>query len=162
MEKGCHIPQYWIIRLVLNRSRESWDTFQLSLSLNYFKCISLSAMYKTRNTGMGNGMRGTWGIGEMLYSRECCQTFRGMSSNIRGNVTKHSGECRQIFRGMSPNILANVVKNSGEYSKIFENNLWHVVKHSMESMKGFGWMYIIVLDTGDQIMNFTYLLKNRY
>ena len=87
---------------------------------------------------MGNGMRGTWGIGEMLYSRECCQTFRRMSSNIWGNVTKHSGECRQIFRGMSPNILANVVKNSGEYSKIFENNLWHVVKHSMESMKGFG------------------------
>ena len=50
---------------------------------------------------------------------------------------------------MSPNISGNVVKNSGEYLKIFENNLWHVVKHSVESMKGFGWMYIIALDTGD-------------
>ena len=95
-------------------------------------------MYKTRNTGTGNGMLGMQGIGGMLYSEECCQTFRGMSSNIPENVTKHSGECHQIFWGMSPNILANVVKHSGEYLKIFENNLWHVVKHSMESMKGFG------------------------
>ena len=28
-------------------------------------------------------------------------------------------------------------------------NMWHVIKHSMESMKDFGWMYIIALDTGD-------------
>ena len=33
--------------------------------------------------------------------------------------------------------------------RIFEDNLWHVVKHFVESMKGFGWMYIIALDTGD-------------
>ena len=33
-------------------------------------------MYKTRNTGTGNGIRGT---GEILYSGECCRTFRGMS-----------------------------------------------------------------------------------
>ena len=57
--------------------------------------------------------------------------FRGMSSNIPGNVLKHSGECpRKIQR-------------------IFKNDLWYVVKHSVESMKGFGWMYIIALDTGD-------------
>ena len=74
-------------------------------------------MYKTRNTGTGNGLRGTRGIGGMLYSGECPQTFRGMSPNIRG---------------MSPNIPGNVVKNFGE------NNLWHVVKHSVESIKGFG------------------------
>ena len=77
-------------------------------------------MYKTRNTGTGNGMRRTRGIGGMLYSGECSQTFRGMTSNIPGNVAKHSGECpRKIQRR-------------------FENNLWHVVKHSVESMKGFG------------------------
>ena len=89
-------------------------------------------MYKTRNTGTGNGMRGTRGIGGMLYSGECPETFRGMSPNIPGNVLKHSGECPQTFRGMSPNILGNVVKIFGE------NNLWHVVKHSVESIKGFG------------------------
>ena len=41
-------------------------------------------MYKTRNTGTGNGLRGTRGIGGMLYSGECHQTF---------------GECRKKFRG---------------------------------------------------------------
>ena len=51
------------------------------------------AMYKTRNTGTGKGMRGTQGMGGMLYSGECSQTFRGMSSNIPGNVTKYCGEC---------------------------------------------------------------------
>ena len=98
---------------------------------NSYKHVLAAAMYKTRNTGTGNGMRGKRGIGGMLYSGECRQTFRKMSLNIPGNVTKHSGECRQIFRGMSPNIPENV-KNFGE------NNLWHVVKHSVESIKGFG------------------------
>ena len=61
-------------------------------------------MYKTRNTVTGNRIRGTWEMG-------------GMSSNIPGNVTKHSGECPQTFRGMLPtfrgmlpNILGNVAK----------------------------------------------------
>ena len=52
------------------------------------------AMYKTRNTGTGNGMRGTRGMGGMLYSGECRQTFRRMLLNILGNVAKYSGECR--------------------------------------------------------------------
>ena len=76
-------------------------------------------MYKTRNTGTGNGMRGTRGIGGMLYSGECPQTFRGMSPNIPGNIAKHSGEYRQIFRGMSPNILGNVTQYSGDRRKKF-------------------------------------------
>ena len=71
-------------------------------------------MYKTRNTGTGKGMRGTRGIGGMLYSREYRQTFRGMSPNIPGNVSKHSGECPQTFRGMSPNITGNIIKDSAE------------------------------------------------
>ena len=71
-------------------------------------------MYKTRNTGTGKGMRGTRGIGGMLYSREYRQTFRGMSPNIPGNVSKHSGECPQTFRGMSPNIIGNIIKDSAE------------------------------------------------
>ena len=75
-------------------------------------------MYKIRNTGTGNGIRETRGIGGMLYSGECRQTFRGMPPKIRENVAKHSGECRQTLRGMSPNIPGNVHEKSREYSKI--------------------------------------------
>ena len=83
-------------------------------------------MYKTRNTGMGNGMRGTRGIGGMLYSeegrqtfRECPQTFQGLSSNIPRNVLKYSREYRQTFRGMSQNILGNVAKLLSLISECF-------------------------------------------
>ena len=72
-----------------------------------------------RNTGTGNGMPGTQGIGGMLYSGECCQTFRGMLLNIPGNVLKHSGECPQTFWGMSLNILGNIAKHCGECRQIF-------------------------------------------
>ena len=76
-------------------------------------------MYKNRNTGTGNGMRGTQGIGRNVI-------FRGISSNIPENVAKHSGECpqtfpgnvakhsrecRQTFWGMSSNIPGNVPKH---------------------------------------------------
>ena len=67
--------------------------------IQYTSTLSEKAMYKTRNTGTGNGMRRTREIGGMLYSGECCQTFQGMSSNIPGNVAKHSGEYYQRFRG---------------------------------------------------------------
>ena len=40
------------------------------------------AMYKNRNAGTGDGMRGTRGMGE---------------GYILGNVAKHSGECPQTF-----------------------------------------------------------------
>ena len=70
---------------------------------------------------MGNGMRGTRGIGECnipgnvaKHSGECPQTFRRMLLNIPGNVTKYSGESRQIFWGMSSSIPGNVAKHSGE------------------------------------------------
>ena len=100
-------------------------------------------MYKTRNTGTGNGMRGTRGIGGMLYSGECHQIFRechqilgGMSPNILGNIAKYSGECRQILGGMSPNIPGNIAKYSGQCRQIFRG-MWpnipgNVVKHSGE------------------------------
>ena len=81
------------------------------------------ALYKTRNTGTGNRMRGTREIGGKLYPEEYRQTFREMSSNIPWNVAKHFRECpRKIQR-------------------IFKNNLGLVVKHFVESMKA--------LDTGD-------------
>ena len=94
------------------------------------------AMYQTRNTGTGNGMRGTRGMGGMLYSGECPQTFRGMSPNIPGNVRKHSGECPQTFRGMSSNILGNIANHSRECPQTFwgmsSNILGNVAKHSRE------------------------------
>ena len=119
--------------------------------------IKGSAMYKTRNTGTGNGMRGTRGIGGMLYSGECRQIFRechqilgGMSPNILGNIAKYSGECRQIFRGMWPNIPGNVVKHSGECPQIFRetspNIPGNVTKHFREYHQRFhgmptaGWL----------------------
>ena len=76
-------------------------------------------MYKTRNTGMGNGTQGNRGMGGMLYSGECRQTFRGMLLNIPENIVKHSGECSQTFRGMLLNIPGNAAKHSGEYPQTF-------------------------------------------
>ena len=70
------------------------------------------AMYKNRNTGTGNGMRGTQGMGRNVI-------FQGMLPNIPENSPKHSGECPQTFRGMSPNIPGNVAKYSGECHKTF-------------------------------------------
>ena len=124
--------------------------------LSVFVFITVQkAMYKTRNTGTGNGMRGTRWRGECYipgnvaqHSEEFIQTFRGISSNIPGNVTKHSGECRQTFRGMSSNIPGNIAKYSGEccqtsgeccetFQGMFSNILRNIVKHSGECRQTF-------------------------
>ena len=63
-------------------------------------------MYKNKNTGTENGMRGTRG-----------------TPNIPGNVARHSGECRQTFQGMSPNIPGNVRKHSGGMSPTIPGNI---------------------------------------
>ena len=76
-------------------------------------------MYKNRNTGTGNEMRGTRGMGGMLYSSEC-------RKNIPGNVAKHSGKFRKTFRGMSQNILGNLVKHSGEFRQTFQGMLQNI------------------------------------
>ena len=98
-------------------------------------------IYKTRNTGTGNGIRGTRELGEMLYSGECLQTFWGMSPNIPGKVAKRSGECPQTFRGMSLNIPGNVAKHSGKCLHIFRgmppNIPENVLKHSRECRQSF-------------------------
>ena len=139
------------------------DNLPLCLCSYKNNSLKTSAMYKTRNTGTGNGMWGTRGTGRMLYSGECRQTFRGMllnipqnvakhsegcpqtfqgmSPNIPGNVVKHSGECYQTFRGMSPNIPGNVLKHSGECLPIFQGISskipGNVVKHSGEFRQTF-------------------------
>ena len=105
-------------------------------------------MYKTRNTGTGNGMRRTRGMKGMLYSgkyhqkfrvisskipgnvlkhsREYCQTFRRMSSNIPGNIAKHSGECRQTSRGMWLDIPGKVAKHFFFFS-LFKVDITNVI-----------------------------------
>ena len=67
------------------------------------------AMYKIRNTGTGNEMRGTRGMGGILYSRKYRQTFQGMFLNIPGNIAKHSRSVLKTFQGIPANILGNVV-----------------------------------------------------
>ena len=59
---------------------------------------TLKTMYKTRNTGTGNGM---WERGE------CGECY------IPGNLAKHSGECPQTFWEMSPNIPGNIFVTQG-------------------------------------------------
>ena len=101
------------------------------------------AIYKTRNTGTRNGMRGMRGTrrmftgipgnpledsGECYYfnipgnvqtdSGECSKRFRGMFKKIPGNVRKDSGECSKRFRGMFKKIPGNVQKDSGEESRV--------------------------------------------
>ena len=66
-------------------------------------------MYKTRNTGTGNGKRGTRGIW-------------GMFLNIPGNVAKYSGECHQTFRAILP------IFGVKEDNYLAESHL-HPVKH---------------------------------
>ena len=117
------------------------DNLPLCLCSYKNNSLKTSAMYKTRNTGTGNGMWGTRGTGRMLYSGECRQTFRGMLLNIPQNVAKHSEGCPQTFQGMSPNIPGNVVKHSGECYQTFRgmspNIPGNVAKHSGECLPTF-------------------------
>ena len=69
-------------------------------------------MTKTKNTGTGNRIPGTRGIGGNVI-------FRGISPNIPWNVAKHSGECPQTFWGMLPNVPGNVAQRSGECCQTF-------------------------------------------
>ena len=80
------------------------------------------AIYKTRNTGMGNGMRemrGTRGMliripENLLEDSEECLHF-----SIPRNAREDSGECSRRFRGMLLKIQGNVVKDSGGCSGRF-------------------------------------------
>ena len=84
--------------------------------------VLLQAIYKTRNTGTGNGMRGMRGTrgmftkipGNLLEDSGECYYF-----NIPGNVEEDSGECSRTFRGMLVKIPGNAQEDSGECSKRF-------------------------------------------
>ena len=59
--------------------------------------------------------------------------FRGMSSNIPGNIAKHSQKCPPAFWEMFSNIMGNVAKHWG----IFWNIPGNVLKHSRECSQTF-------------------------
>ena len=80
---------------------------------------------------------------------KCREKFPGMLWKILGIVLKHCGKCRWTFRGIPGNVAKYSRECPRKIERIFENNLGHVVKHSVESMKDFGWMHIIMLDTCD-------------
>ena len=104
---------------------QQWNNSNFSCLIRQYDILTrLCIKTGIQERGAECGKRRKWG--GMLYSGECRQTFRGMSSNIPGmwpniprNVLKHSGECPQAFRGMSPNIPGNVVKHSGECRQTF-------------------------------------------
>ena len=89
----------------------------------------MRAIYKTRNTGTGNGMRGmrrTQGMftripGNFLEdSRECY--YFNIPRNVEedsGNVPEDSSECSREFRGMFEKIPGNFQEDSGECSRGF-------------------------------------------
>ena len=61
----------------------------------HLKTIS-EAIYKTRNTGTGNGtrgMQGTRGMFTRIPGNVLILAFRGIFEKIPGNVIKDSGEC---------------------------------------------------------------------
>ena len=63
------------------------------------------AMFKIKNTGTGNGMRGMRGMGKCYISGNITKVSRHS-----GNVAKYSGGCRQTFREMLVNIPGNAPK----------------------------------------------------
>ena len=123
------------------------------------KCITRSsteAIYKTRNTGTGNGMRGMRGMSipgnAQQDSGECSKRFRGMLKKIPGNVPKDSGECSKRFRGMFQKIPGNARKDSGECSERFRG-MFERFRGMLEKIPG-----NVQKDSGES--KFRFILRN--
>ena len=75
------------------------------------------AIYKTRNTGTGNGMRGMWGT-QGIFTRIPGNLLDNSGKyyyfNISGNVPEDSGGCSKRFQGMFEEIPGNVQEDSGK------------------------------------------------
>ena len=123
-------------------------------SINAEQLLLQRAIYKTRNTGTGNGMqgmRGTRGMftripgnlledsGECYYfnipgnvpedSRECWRRFRGMFKRIPGNVPQDSGECSKRLLGMFEEIPGNVQEDCGKCCRRFRGMLKKILRN---------------------------------
>ena len=88
------------------------------------------AIYKNRNTGTGNGMRGVRGTrgmftkipGNILEDSGECYYF-----NIPGNVEEDSGECLKRLRGMFEKIPGNVRIVSKDFGECWQR-FWRMLK----------------------------------
>ena len=83
------------------------------------------AIYKIRNTGTGNGMRGMQGTRGM-FTRIPGNLLEDSGEyyyfNIPGNVPKDSGECSKGFRGVLKKIPGNIRRRfQGIFEKISGN-----------------------------------------
>ena len=128
------------------------------------------AIYKTRNAGMGNRMRGTEKTREMFTripgnflensressdfripenarkdSGECSRRIQGWFQEISWNVIKDSEKCSRRFRGILLKILGNVPEYLGEYSRkfrgMFQKIPRNVIKDSGKCSRGFRGMF---------------------
>ena len=96
------------------------------LQSNFIEIALWLAIYKTKNTGMGNGMRGIRGTrgmftsipGNLLEDSGECYYF-----NIPGNVPEDSGECWRRFRGMFERIPGNIQEDSRGMLRKISGNL---------------------------------------
>ena len=113
------------------------------------------AIYKTRNTGTGNGMRGMRGTrgmftripGNLLEDSGECYYF-----NIPENVPKDSGECSKRFRGMLKKIPGNVREDPGEYSRRFREMFEKILGNAQEDFGESKFRFILY--------NLAYFLSN--
>ena len=133
--------------------------------------LLLWAVYKTKNTGTGNwmrGMRGTWGMltripGNLIEDFKECYYFNtpgnvkedsGEFKNIPGNVWKDSGECSRRFRGMFKKIPGNVREHSeeclGRFRGMFKKIPGNVSKNSGECWQRFGGMLVKILENAQK------------
>ena len=78
-----------------------------------------TAICKTRNTGMGNGMRRTRGMFTRIPRNLLEDSGESSHFSIPENAREDSGECSRRFRGIFKKISGNVIKGSGECSRGF-------------------------------------------
>ena len=85
---------------------------------SFFCCMCFwKAIYKTRNTGTGNIMRGMRGMFTRISGNLLEDSGERYYFNFPGNVEEYSGECSKRFRRMLVKIPGNVGKGSRKYSK---------------------------------------------
>ena len=120
--------------------------FKEHLQTTAFRRALQKAIYKTKNTATGNGMRGmrgTWRMftripGNLLEDSGECYHF-----NIPGNVPKDSGECSNRFRRMFKKIPGNVRRDSGEYSRGFREMFKKIPVNAQEDFWEYKFIFIL-------------------
>ena len=125
-----------LLQIVTNIYRKMRQVLKRTLGI--IKCkksLLRRAIYKTRNTGTGNGMRGmretwemfTWIPGNLLEDSGECYHF-----NIPGNVPEDSGECWRRFREIFNRVPGNVREDLGECSRRFRGMLAKILENTQK------------------------------